>query len=248
LARLQAEWDRQTYATASDAFMKETRRNARLGLSDWAGGGRRWEITLGGEAWEERGSFFSLGAAVEKRWHDDRLSAKVSAEGFLGSGDSFATGAVEASWRSSSKQRQPDGSLRLLARARLGTTSSGAPLALWQGAGLGHARPTLLRAHPLLLQGVVSGEVFGRHLLSGGLELERFRSTPALLGIGLAVFVDAAESWKTFSGRDAAHVDVGAGLRLSLAHRGTFRLDLARGLKDGNVAASLGFELGWPGK
>lgn len=215
----------------------------RLGLSDWASGRRRWEIEIGADAWDERGGFFALGGGLEKRFFADRMATRVGAEGFFGPSESFMTAAVEAYWRSSAERRKP---LRLLARARLGTTSNGAPLALWQGAGTGHARPTLLRAHPLLVDGVITGDVFGHHLLSGGVELERFRAKPALVRIGVAVFVDAAKSWETLSGADAAHVDVGTGLRLSLANYGTFRFDLARGLKDGNVAASLGFDLAWP--
>jgi hypothetical protein len=63
--------------------------------------------------------------------------------------------------------------------------------------------------------------------------------------VGFAAFLDAAKSWEILSGRDMAHVDVGAGLRLALAQHGTFRVDVA-GLKDGNIAVSLGFELPWP--
>lgn len=243
VGRLHAEWDRQTYATASRTMMAETRKSVRLGFSDWANGRSRWEVDFGADAWDERGGFLALGGGLEKRFLEDRLSTRVGAEGFVGPSDSFATAAVEAYWRSSSQRSKP---VRLLARARLGTTSNEAPLALWQGAGVGRARPALLRAHPLLAEGVVSGEVFGRHLLSGGIELERFRATPVLVRVGFAVFVDAAKSWETLSGTDAAHVDVGAGLRLSLASYGTFRLDIAHGLRDGNVAASLGFQLGWP--
>ena len=56
--------------------------------------------------------------------------------------------------------------------AGLAATSAAAPFDLWPGAGTGHVRTPLLRAHPLLDAGVVSGPVFGRRLAHGTVEYQ----------------------------------------------------------------------------
>jgi hypothetical protein len=50
--------------------------------------------------------------------------------------------------------------------------SAQAPLALWSGAGTGQGRDSLLRAHPLVRDGVIDGLCFGRQVLRGGIEGE----------------------------------------------------------------------------
>ena len=54
-----------------------------------------------------------------------------------------------------------------------------APLAVWEGAGTGSARAGLLRAHPLLRDGVLTGPVFGRRLARATLEYARPRGNHA---------------------------------------------------------------------
>jgi hypothetical protein len=54
-----------------------------------------------------------------------------------------------------------------------------------------------------------------------------------------ALFVDAARARRGFATSDTrAQVDAGAGIRLSLAGMGVFRIDVAHGLRDGRNAVS----------
>jgi hypothetical protein len=92
--------------------------------------------------------------------------------------------------------------------------SAAAPLAFWPGAGEGHARRPLLRAHPLLVDGVISGPAFGERLAYGNAEAQHWFEKPLLVRIGLAAFTDVARVWRPLSSTgDPFQVDVGRGLR-----------------------------------
>nr|MDQ3347496.1 hypothetical protein [Acidobacteriota bacterium] len=128
-------------------------------------------------------------------------------------------------------------------RAGVDVAGGGAPLALWPGAGTGQGRPVLLRAHPLLRDGVVDDGVFGRRLLHGGLEWRRW--TPLrgrAVRIAPALFIDGARAAGVLPGADArAHLDAGAGVRIAVPGAGVLRVDLARGIRDGSTALSIGW-------
>ena len=114
---------------------------------------------------------------------------------------------------------------------------------LWPGAGDGMARPHLLRAHPLLVDDIVSGPVFGRTLLHLTAESTRWLSTPRLVRLGIAAFADMAGASNRLEGDDrVTHVDAGAGIRLRLpgAGNGMVRADYARGVRDGRQRVSVG--------
>jgi hypothetical protein len=121
--------------------------------------------------------------------------------------------------------------------------SARAPLALWPGAGTGHARTPLLRAHPLLDGGILNGLVFGRTLVHGGLEWQCRPWAIGLLRVGAAAFIDTARPWHTLSGDDVPwQVDGGLGVRLrGPGRRGHLRVDVARGFEDGHTAVSVGW-------
>jgi hypothetical protein len=120
-----------------------------------------------------------------------------------------------------------------------------APPSVWPGADTGRARETLLRAHPLLDDGVVSGGVFGRRLIFGGVEAQRWRRAGKWpIRIAPALFVDVARASRGLADSDTrTQVDAGAGLRVSLPGLGVLRIDVARGLRDGHNAMSVGWEI-----
>jgi hypothetical protein len=127
--------------------------------------------------------------------------------------------------------------------AGIDAASTHAPLALWPGAGDGMARPYLLRAHPLLVDDIVSGPAFGRTLLHLTAESTRWLATPRLVRLGIAAFADVAGAANRLEGTDRlTHVDVGAGIRLRLpgVGNGMVRADYARGLRDGRQRVSVG--------
>jgi hypothetical protein len=138
-----------------------------------------------------------------------------------------------------------DGVGQVLASATASVASRDAPQSLWSGAGTGHARRLLLRAHPLLDDGVIVGDVFGPRLIHAGFEWRRGIASLGPLSLQLAAFGDAARASHP-DRSSTAHLDVGMGLRVRIAGEGTMRLDFARGLDDGRQAASVGWELPWP--
>jgi outer membrane translocation and assembly module TamA len=105
------------------------------------------------------------------------------------------------------------------------------------------ARPHLLRAHPLLVDDVISGPAFGRNLLYLTAESTRWLAGPRLVRLGLAAFADAAEASHRLDGDTSLmHVDAGAGVRLRLpgANSGMVRADYAVGVRDGQQRFSVG--------
>ena len=115
--------------------------------------------------------------------------------------------------------------------------------ALWPGAGTGPGRDVLLRAHRMLDDGVIRAAVFGRSLAHGGVEARRWYTAGRRpLRVAVAGFVDVANAAGGIASSDVRlHADVGAGLRISLPGTGVLRLDLARGLRDGNTVLSIGW-------
>lgn len=248
--RAEGLWQRETFLAAV-----EERARASLEVSRWETGAVRWHLRTSVDRWRDRGRYLSLGTGGQLRLAGDRLAASAKVEGWSSpdGGDAFAAGAAALEWRSAAR---PEG---LLWSARAGTAFTGAeaPRGLWPGAGEGRARPYLLRAHPLLEGGVVAGPAFGRLLVHGGVEAFGWLP-PEALGLpvrsGLTAFLDlaavGAETEEPTAGQEAArrfHADMGLGIRIGLpSGRGALRLDLARGWRDGAVAATAGWETPWP--
>ncbi|MGE5049691.1 MAG: hypothetical protein ACM3PC_14020, partial [Deltaproteobacteria bacterium] len=131
------------------------------------------------------------------------------------------------------------------ARAGAFRASARAPLALWPGAGTGSGRAALLRAHPLLADGVVTGRGFGRTLVAAGLEREGWGPRLVPLRVGWSVFVDAARPWDGLRAPAVATwlIDGGVSLRVvGPAGSGTVRLSAAHGFVDGAAALSWAWE------
>lgn len=146
---------------------------------------------------------------------------------------------IGAAWRSSTAHE----GMVALANAGIEAVTDDAALSLWPGAGVGAARDRLLRAHPLLGDGIVARGAFGRTLVHGGAEWRLWRTTgKGIVRFGPAVFLDLAKAARTRAPFDSrAHADAGVGLRLALPGAGVVRLDVARGLRDGETAWSVGW-------
>ena len=124
--------------------------------------------------------------------------------------------------------------------------SDAAPFSLWPGAGEGQVREPLLRAHPLLTDGVLdltTTAAFGRTLLFGSAEIQRWLERPALVRLGVAAFADVARaSRQAANSRAPAQLDVGGGLRIKIPGTpGVLRADIAHGLHDGANALTFGW-------
>jgi hypothetical protein len=237
VTRLGGFIEEESFATV-DGRQMERRSGAMASLSAWTSRGARWELGAGFERWHDDARAVVLSASILQRLNQDRLEVGVRSSA-RAAGISTFTAAVDARWHSSAAH---EGHV-LLVRAGFAAAGSDAPRTLWPGAGTGQAREPLLRAHPLLHDGVIAAGAFGRRLAHGGGEWRQWHTAGRrLVRIGPAVFVDAARA--TRSGRtfdERLHVDAGVGLRVALPGAGVARIDVARGVRDGAVAWSLGW-------
>jgi hypothetical protein len=247
-------WERPSYATLgaelaeTAGIRRDERRRAAFSLADWATSSVRWEAGAALDRWVQD-RYFSVGAALDVRLADDLVSIGIESATWvpIGSGARFATGGVSTAWRSTRDSGRPSWS----ALTGLEATSGAAPFDLWPGAGTGHARTPLLRAHPLLDDGVLGGPVFGRRLVHGTVEYQRPLFTAQTGALRLAAFADIARAWRRMNDGDglAWHADAGAGLRVALpGNGGIARLDVARGVRDRRVVLSAGWQSPWPGR
>jgi len=230
-------------SAACDAIV-ETRTHGGLTVSDWLAHGVRYAISTGIDAWSGGRKAASIGVALEHVAFGDRLSLSMNATQWapLTGEPAFRSLATRASARSSAAVQG------WVARGTIGVerVSDAAPFALWPGAGEGQVRAPLLRAHPLLSDGVVdltSASAFGRTLAFGGAEVQRWFEHPTIARLGVAVFTDLARaSRQAADGRSPVYVDAGAGLRIKIPGTpGVLRADVAHGLRDGANALTFGW-------
>jgi predicted double-glycine peptidase len=234
--RLSGEDERESYG-AGPEFTEERRRSVSFGAADWLTAAVHWDAELRAERWPSSTAVGILGG-MRYQSRDDRL-AVGGRGGLWASTMNTWTAGVFGNWRS---RARAEGTV-WLARAALDAAGNDTPLALWGGAGTGHGRDALLRAHPLLHDGAIRDGVFGRIVASGGVEWRQWRWPMLHLGrVAPAAFVDVAHAYDAPTFADPrAHVDVGVGLRLAVPGAGAIRADVARGLRDGEVAVSVGW-------
>jgi hypothetical protein len=243
--RVDAFWEAQTYELAGGRF-REERAHGGLRYGDWLAPGLRYEAAAGLDDWGGTRAAISIGATIDQRLFADRISLVATGTRWAApAGSPFGSASLSARFVSSPEPA----ALVALAEAGVDTASRTSPLSLWSGAGEGRARPRLLRAHPLLDDGVVSGKMFGTTVRFGTVEAQHWLKRPALARVGLAAFADGA------SASGPLQIDAGFGLRLrapSLFRQsegsgqtrgGTLRIDYAHGLRDGADAVSVGWQV-----
>lgn len=239
-------WDRQTYQSpslGSEPF-RQSRFRAGAGLSDWVASWLRVEAGLAVDR-IDRDSYVELGGNLNTRALGNRLAVILAGGRWFATGQdsSFADGELVVTLRSTS---QPDVPV-LTALAGLAASSQTAPLALWPGASAGQGRGVQLRAHQLLRDGIVTGEVFGRQLLF--MTMEYVHPIQTTIGpVGLAAFVDSAQARSRLDPTRSSrlHVDVGVGVRMNTSRSGNaVRLDVGYGLRDGGKRVSAGYVMPW---
>jgi hypothetical protein len=233
---LQGAIERESFGVGN-APIDDRRRSAVLRVSDWTPWDLAWRAALGVERINDATSAV-LGGGVEHRSAGDRFS--IGSDIVFWPGD---VGAASASVTTGFRTRtRHEGHVWMLG-AGGHAVNDGAPMTLWPGASTGQGRAPLLRAHPLLDDGIIRDGVFGRTLAHATVEWRHWRG-PVLrvLRIAPAVFLDTAHAWNVPDFADArAHVDLGAGLRVAIPAAGVLRVDVARGLRDGQMALSFGF-------
>ena len=241
VSRVSGAWERQSYTAGTSQPILETRSGGAFTTADWLTPDLRYELSAGINSWNSTRRTGSVRAALQRRFLSDRLAFEASGEFFAPTSDGprFSNTSVSAAFRTSRRD------MGLVHRVHAGfdAASTHAPLALWPGAGDGMARPHLLRAHPLLVDDIISGPAFGRRLFYATAESTRWLAAPRLVRLGVAAFADAAEaSHRLNADGTLRQVDVGGGVRLRLpgASRGMVRADYAIGLGDGQQRVSIG--------
>jgi hypothetical protein len=215
-------------------------------LSNWT---THWLLTQGDVALDHIASarYAAFDGSINTRLLNDRVAVILTGSHWVGlsSGPSFSNGEAAALWRSNTQGTR--GTLAVL--AGVGGASRFAPLAAWPGASSGKGRGALLRAHPLLEDGIVVGEAFGRRLVFSTIEYQRPVWSSPYGAVSLAGFVDSARAWHRVDPAATARpvqVDIGTGVRMDTpGGNGTVRLDIGYGLRDGNFKLSAGYVLPW---
>jgi hypothetical protein len=244
--RVEGSWQAETYAgaPARAPLVRESRTRGALTVSDWLTGDVRYALSAGLDSWHGDRKAASLGGSIERRLLRDRVSLSIDGSRWIPISEGRGFDAVGARlWARSSTDTR--GWVYL---GSIGTehVSEAAPLALWPGAGDGHARAPLLRAHPLLNDGIISlggSSAFGPTLAYGGVEAQRWFERPSVVRMGVGGFVDVARASRGAApGSGQALVDLGAGLRIKVpGAAGVLRIDVARGLRDGATALTFGW-------
>ena len=261
IVSLDGLWERQTYGAKPSSrgatVVREERRRVGLHLADWSTSWLRWRAGVALDQFREYGDldgprsgardYLAAESTLDVRLAGDRLALEATAGWWVpfAGGDRFGTGGLLAAWRSTDDTARPSWS----AVAEIAATSRPAPLALWHGAGTGHGRSGLLRAHPLHAGGVLTGPVFGRDVAHGSIEYARPVRRTLMGNLSIAGFVDAARAWRRLDGLDRSplYVDAGVGLRLHAPGlAGTIRIDVAHGLRGGGTALSANWGGAWP--
>ncbi len=236
---------RETFAGGPGTVAPRWQRAA-FEAADWTSAWLGWSAGVGLERWP-----VAPGALEKKLYVSGRallaagssLDMHIGAEGWIGGG-----GATRLTGRAHASAPFAGGRVDLTGGAE--GVHGRSPRFLWPGAGDGHIRAPLLRAHPLVTGGAINvrdGQIFGRRLWYGTAEWTRPLARISLASIDVALFTDAARAHQLLDSRASDYqIDAGAGLRLRLLGTGpTFRLDVARGLRDGRWAVTGGFLRNW---
>jgi hypothetical protein len=213
------------------------RTSAGIETGQWIAPAVRLAVRAGLDRWGTAGSFGAAGISLQFRSPGDRVDAVFSADVWTGNG-SFSTTQAAFLARTSTTRR---GHV-LVARGGGGIATSSTPPDIWFGGDTGATRAPLLRAHPIIAAGRLRTSQLGRQIVHASLEAQRW--WPLLLTrVGAAVFVDGTQVRERLASGSRADVDAGIGGRLSLPGlSGTFRLDVARGLRDGMTTLSFVYE------
>ena len=236
--------DAQSYATPGH-FLREQHRGAALAFGHWWTANLRTEMRTGYDHWSGFGSHLSLGLDVDRRAWTDRLSLRAATFAWLpleGTAP-FLSGSLQLAGRTTASP----GRFALRGELSYDFTAARAPRGIWPGAGTGQGRGRLLRAHPLLDDGVLSGPAFGPALLRAGVEGEAHLVTLAGVRLSAALFADSARVADPAARAARSFVDIGSGLRLHLpGGRTSLRLDAALPATGGKPQLSFGVMGAWP--
>ena len=237
---LRAFTERQPFDT-SDLPPAE-RTSARVEVANWIASVARLSVHGGLDRWQAqpplvRSTFGAAGAALQLRSPGDLVDAALGVSVWSGSGSfSITEGVLTA--RTSPERRHRV----LVGRAGAGMATAATPPDIWFGGDTGATRDTLLRAHPLVIGGRLRSGQLGREIVHGSIEGQQWWPV-SVARVGAALFVDAVRVSDRLSAGPRSDVDAGVGGRLAVPGlAGMFRVDLAKGLRDGSTRLSVVYE------
>jgi peptidase C39-like protein len=242
---VEASWESQQYHPT----FTEARTHGALSYGDWLTGNLRYTMSVGMDNWHGPsfgGRTVFAGGSLEHRWRDDRwtIAGNATVWSEPSGGSVFHTVAARVRFNSTAGADK----WVYLADAGVERAADGAPLALWPRAGEDMRERVLLRAHPVLRDGVIDltgSSVLGRTLLHTQGEVQRWMASAGPARIGAAVFADVGRTLRTAATQPAAstQIDVGAGVRMRTPGiHGVLRVDFARGLRDDAKAVTVGWQ------
>ena len=249
---VEGSWDEQTYRLPSSASggpvpepFRERWQHASLSLDNWWTADLRAAFAVGLDEWMDNGRHLSVSVDLDRRLAGDRLSLGARVAGWTPSASREAFWAATLRVSARSRARAAGALVRL--DLSYDVVTDGAPLSLWPGAGTGFGRAPLLRAHPLLGDGVIEGPAFGRRLLRAGLEAQAPLASLGPVRLRAAAFVDSARIAPLAASAPRTFVDVGAGLRVQLPwHGSALRVDVATPWDRLSPQLSAGWQRRWP--
>ncbi len=237
--RLDAVHETQTFGPAAIA---ETRARVAMTLGPWTTERTRLFGTAAVERWNDRTGDVALGFGIEHWAAGARVRVSATATQAIGR-NQFSSAAAEAAVRS---KPAFDGFV-MTGVAGYRAASAASPFSVWPGADTGQTSDVLLRAHPLLEDGVVTSGAFGRRLAFASAEAQRWTGFARVpVRIAPAAFVDLARATNGMDPGSDLQVDAGAGARVAIpGARGVMRIDVAHGLRDGRTVLSAGWDVRW---
>ena len=241
--RVDTSWDSQAYSLSPTEMFTEIHTHAGLTVSNWVTPSLRYSVNGGFDRWRRSPSDLRtafVGGSLERRWLDEHLSTSGQLSIWMPTTHDmpFSRVALRIAYNS----LQASDTWTYLGDIGIEHATSDAPLGLWPAAGDGYLRAPLLRAHPLLDDGVVrldSKSIFSPTVAYANAECQRWLvSSPFRLAA--AGFADLGAA-----NRDATIVqlDLGVGARLRIPRAvGTLRIDVAHGIPDGANALTVGWQ------
>jgi hypothetical protein len=228
--------ERQPFSDAT--FPTSRRAGTGITVANWIKPWARVSARGGIDAWEGLGSYGAAAAELRLATARDRIILGLDGASWFGE-DRFSSVSSSVRLRSSDERR----GRTFIVRGGAATATSATPADLWFAGDTGTVRPALLRAHPIVDDGMLQSERLGRGIVHVSGETRQWWTVRSVIQIGAGVFVDAVRVERRSIEDGRGDVDVGGGVRLGFPGlEGVFRLDLGKGLRDGSTAVSFVYE------
>ena len=229
-------WERQPFELG--VFPTAERTSGYVSWGDWVSPYLQVFARGGADRWQSRQSVLgTAGVGVQFLSGGGRMQAQIDTDRWFGV-DPFSRGRAVIRLTSSTAKR----GWVALGEGGAGILGDTASPDIWFGGDTSTSRDVPLRAHRLVVDGFMTTTRIGRTAFYSSVEGQHWWATRRG-NIGAAAFVDLVSvDRRRFRGRQR-DADVGVGLRAGVpGSPGNIRIDIARGLRDGAMRVSVGFE------